>query len=199
DPVRMLVADDGGVGKTIEALLVARELFDRGEIKRLCILCPPSLCEQWQRELSEKFNLEAVVIRSGTVGQLERHKPGTDSIYRYYPIQVASIDFPDLVIVDEAHGSAAASERNQGQHQRHQLVREIARQDDRHLILLTATPHSGIEISFRSLLSLVREDFGEWDTTSLTEPQRIELAQHFVQRTRRDIEQDWEGQHCVPR
>jgi len=213
DPVRMLVADDVGVGKTIEALLVARELLDRGEIKRLCVLCPPSLCEQWQRELSEKFNLEAVVIRSGTVGQLERHKPGTDSIYHYYPVQVASIDFlksdrnrhlflldcPDLVIVDEAHGSAAASESNQGQHQRHQLVREIARQKDKHLILLTATPHSGIELSFRSLLSLVREDFGEWDTTSLTEPRRIELAQHFVQRTRRDIEQDWEGQHCFPK
>ena len=45
----------------------------------------------------------------------------------------------------------------------------------------------------------MREDFGEWDTTSLTEPQRIELAQHFVQRTRRDIEQDWEGQHCFPK
>lgn len=74
DPVRMLIADDVGVGKTIEALLVARELFDRGEIKRICVLCPPCLCEQWQTELAEKFNLEAVIIRSGTVGQLERQK-----------------------------------------------------------------------------------------------------------------------------
>jgi SNF2 family DNA or RNA helicase len=89
----MLVADDVGVGKTIEALLVARELLDRGDIKRLCVLCPPYLCEQWQKELSEKFDVEAVVIRSGTVGQLERRKPGLDSIYRYYPVQVASIDF----------------------------------------------------------------------------------------------------------
>lgn len=68
DPVRLLIADDVGVGKTIEALLIARELFDRGEIKRLCVLCPPYLCEQWQKELSEKFGLEAVIIRSGTVG-----------------------------------------------------------------------------------------------------------------------------------
>jgi SNF2 family DNA or RNA helicase len=69
DPVRMLIADDVGVGKTIEALLIAREMFDRGEIKRLCVLCPPYLCDQWQKELSEKFNLEAVVIRSGTVSR----------------------------------------------------------------------------------------------------------------------------------
>ncbi len=212
DPVRLLIADDVGVGKTIEALLVARELWDRGEIKRFCVLCPPYLCEQWQKELSEKFNLEAVIIRSGTIGQLERQKPGHESIYRHYPIQVASIDFlksdrnkhafllncPDLVIVDEAHGSAVASDRNQSQHQRHELVRAIAAKEDRHLILLTATPHSGVESAFRSLLALLRPELGEWSTTALTEPQRIELARHFVQRTRRDIETDWEGEHCFP-
>lgn len=122
NPVRLLVADDVGIGKTIEALLIAREMLERGEIKRLCILCPPYLCEQWQKELAEKFNLDAVVIRSGTVGQLERKKTGHSSIYKHYPIQVASIDFvkternrhlflldcPDFVIIDEAHGSAVA-------------------------------------------------------------------------------------------
>lgn len=213
DPVRMLIADDVGVGKTIEALLVARELLDRGEIKRLCVLCPPYLCDQWQKELAEKFNLESEIIRSGTVGQLERRKPGNESIYKYYPVQVASIDFlksdrnrhqflihcPDLVIVDEAHGSAVSSDKNQNQHQRHSFVREIANKENQHLILLTATPHSGIETAFRSLLTLLRTDFGQWDTSSLTEPQRIELARHFVQRTRRDIENDWEGEHCFPK
>jgi superfamily II DNA or RNA helicase len=213
DPVRVLIADDVGVGKTIEALLIARELFDRGEIKRICVLCPPCLCEQWQTELAEKFNLEAVIIRSGTVSQLERQKAQSKSIYQHYPVQVASIDFlksdrnrhlflldcPDLVIVDEAHGSAASGAVNERQQQRHQLVREVAKKPDRHLILLTATPHSGVETSFRSLLSLLRDDFGTWDTSSLPEDQRIELARHFVQRTRRDIEQDWEGQHCFPK
>ena len=213
DLVRLLIADDVGVGKTIEALLVARELLDRGEIRRLCVLCPPYLCEQWQKELAEKFNLDAVVIRSGTIGQLERRKAGYDSIYRHYPVQVASIDFlksdrnkhqflldcPDLVIVDEAHGSAVASESNQNQHQRHELLRDIAAQEDRHLILLTATPHSGIESAFRSLLALLRPELGDRPTYELTEPQRAELARHFVQRTRRDIETDWEGDHCFPR
>lgn len=214
DPVRLLIADDVGVGKTIEALLVARELLDRGEIKRLCVLCPPYLCEQWQKELSEKFNLDDVaVIRSGTVSQLERRKPRDQSIYQHFPVQVASIDFvksdrnrhafllhcPDLVIIDEAHGVAVSSDSNQSQHQRHTLVREIAARQDRHLVLLTATPHSGVESAFRSLLALLNPDFGEWSTSSLSEPQRIELARHFVQRTRRDIEADWEGDHCFPR
>ncbi|MFB3902270.1 MAG: helicase-related protein [Acidobacteriota bacterium] len=213
DPVRMLIADDVGVGKTIEALLVVRELLDRGEIKRVCVLCPPYLCDQWQKELAEKFNLEAVVIRSGTISQLERRKAGTDSIYQYYPFQVASIDFlksdrnrhlflldcPELVIVDEAHGSTVATAGNESQHQRHGLVREIAARQDRHLILLTATPHSGIEASFRSLLSLVDPEFETWDTSQLSEAERSRLAQHFVQRTRRDIEVDWEGDHCFPR
>ena len=212
DPVRMLIADDVGVGKTIEALLIARELYERGEIKRLCVLCPPYLCDQWQTELSEKFNLDAVVIRSGTVGQLERRKTGSQSIYKYYPIQVASIDFvksdrnkhlflldrPEFVIVDEAHGSAAATGNNQNQQQRHALVREIAKLENQHLVLLTATPHSGIEAAFQSLLALLQPEFGQWQVAALKEPQRIELARHFVQRTRRDIENDWEGDHCFP-
>jgi superfamily II DNA or RNA helicase len=213
DPIRMLIADDVGVGKTIEALLIARELYDRGEIKRLCVLCPPYLCEQWQKELSEKFNLDAVLIRSGTVNQLERRiPPGAASIYSYYPIQVISIDFvkgdrkrdnflqhcPDFVIVDEAHGAASAVSTNSNQQQRHSLLKELAAIPDRHLVLLTATPHSGISEAFSSLLGLLRPEFARYDASRLSEAQRIELARHFVQRTRKDIEKDWESEHCFP-
>ena len=211
DPVRLLIADDVGVGKTIEALLVARELFDRGEVRRLCVLCPPNLCEQWRSEMVGKFNLEAEVIRSGTIGRLERRTPVSRSVYRHYPVQVASIDFvktdrnrhaflqdcPELVIVDEAHGAASSSETSR--QQRHRLVRDIAARGGQHLILLTATPHSGIEPAFRSLLTLLRPAFGAWDTSALTERQRTELARHYVQRTRRDVERDWEGGRCFPR
>lgn len=70
--VRLLIADDIGVGKTIESALIARELLDRGEARRLAVLCPPYLCDQWQKELAEKFHLEAPVIRSGTVSRPER-------------------------------------------------------------------------------------------------------------------------------
>jgi len=167
DPVRLLIADDVGVGKTIEALLIARELWERGEIKRMAVLCPPYLCDQWQKELSEKFNLEAVVIRSGTVRALERAKPPSHTIYEHYPVQVISIDFiksehnrhtfllhpPELIIVDEAHGAAMA--KNQNQQQRHEFLRQVAKDPNRHLILLTATPHSGVESAFQSLLGLL--------------------------------------------
>lgn len=210
DPVRLFIADDVGIGKTIEALLVARELLDRGEIRRFCVLCPPYLCDQWAKEISEKFNLSPVVIRSGTVGQLERQTPPGTSIYQYFPIQVASIDFvktdrnrhqflqfcPEMVIVDEAHGAAESHTRSQ--QERHALLREIAREERRHLLLLTATPHSGIESAFRSLVALLRPEFSAWNINDLDEQQRIVLARHFVQRTRADILQNWEGQHCFP-
>ncbi|MCS6805471.1 MAG: DEAD/DEAH box helicase [Blastocatellia bacterium] len=204
DPVRLFIADDVGVGKTIEALLIARELLDRGEIRRFCVLCPPYLCEQWASELAQKFNLEPVVIRSGTIAQLERQVPPGKSIYEHFPVQVASIDFmktdrnrhqflqfcPELVIVDEVHGAAEA--QGQSQQERHALLREVAKNEQRHLILLTATPHSGIEGAFRSLLGLLRRDFVEWNIADLAEEQRIELARHFVQRTRADILSTWE-------
>jgi superfamily II DNA or RNA helicase len=210
DPVRLFIADDVGVGKTIEALLIARELLDRGEIRRFCVLCPPYLCEQWAKELAEKFDLEPVVIRSGTVGQLERQAPHGKSLYEHFPVQVASIDFvktdrnrhqflqfcPELVIVDEAHGAAEACGTRQ--QERHALLRDVAKDPKRHLILLTATPHSGLEEAFRSLLGLLKPDFARWNISDLTEAQRSELARHFVQRTRADIEQAWEGTACFP-
>src|SRR5205085_9101561 len=66
DPVRLLIADDVGIGKTIEAALVARELVDRGEVSRMTVLCPPQLAEQWQAELQEKFHLDAELVLAST-------------------------------------------------------------------------------------------------------------------------------------
>ncbi|WP_298816463.1 helicase-related protein [Chloroflexus sp.] len=211
DPVRLLIADDVGVGKTIEALLIARELWDRGEIKRLAVLCPPYLCDQWYAELTEKFNFpEVVIVRSGTVRQLERQTPPQRTIYEHFPVQVISIDWvksdrnrhtfllhtPELVIVDEAHGAAKA--HNQNQQQRHRLVQEVAKDPQRHLLLLTATPHSGVEEAFQSLLGLLDPDFATWDIHDLDERRLQKLSQHFVQRTRRDIERDWTRDSCFP-
>lgn len=202
DPVRLFIADDVGVGKTIEALMVVRELIDCGRIRRFAVLCPPYLCDQWEKELREKFNLDAEVFRSGTISRLERQKPPHQSIYEYYPYQVISIDWvklernkalflqfcPELVVVDEVHGAAEAGENNGGRQQRHQLLLEVAKNSQRHLILLTATPHSGIESAFCSLLGLLNPKFRSWEFGKLDENQRIELARHFVQRTRKDIE-----------
>lgn len=206
-PVRMLIADDVGIGKTVEALLIARELLARGEIQRICVLCPPYLCDQWQRELWQAFRLEAVVIRSGTISRLERDlPPGDHSIFGYYPHIVVSIDYaksdrhrpnflqhcPEFVIVDEAHGAAAHPSR-QEQQQRHELLKALVRDPDRHLLLLTATPHSGIEQAFLSLLGLLREDFARLDLEKLKDPDRAALARHLIQRRRADVTR-WLGE-----
>ncbi|MBC7246316.1 MAG: DEAD/DEAH box helicase [Actinobacteria bacterium] len=208
NPVRLLIADDVGVGKTIEAAVIARELLDRGEIRRVCVLCPPYLCEQWRNELSEKFHLDAVVINSGTVSSLERRlPPGDHSIFGYFPHTVVSIDYAkgerhrqnflancaELVIVDEAHGAARPSSRTAAQQQRHALLCDLASDRDRHLILLTATPHSGVEEGFLSLLALLDGDFERLDLRNLTEKERDRLARHFVQRRRADVV-DWLGE-----
>ena len=92
-PVRLLIADDVGVGKTIEALLVLKELLERREIKRFAIVVLPHLCEQWQAELQDKFGIEAVIIRSNTQARLDREIHGDTSVYEYYPYQIISNDY----------------------------------------------------------------------------------------------------------
>ena len=81
NPLRLIIADDVGVGKTIEALLILKELLERGEIKRFAVIALPHLCEQWQAELKDKFGIEAVVIRSNTQARLDREIPGDTSVY----------------------------------------------------------------------------------------------------------------------
>ena len=209
ETVRLLIADDVGVGKTIEAGMIARELMDRGDIRRLCVLCPPHLCDQWQRELTEKFQLSPVIVRTNTIARLERDvQPQGTSIYSYYPHIVVSIDFakldhrkydflanvPDFVIVDEAHGAARPSgHADNDQQLRYSLVRGLANKPERHLVLVTATPHSGIETSFKSLLGLLTPDFEDLDLQRVGDKERVRLARHFVQRGRGDVRR-WMGQ-----
>ena len=76
----VLLEGDVGVGKTIEAILILRELLERGTIKSFAVLCPPHLCEQWQKELVDKLDIEAVIIRSSTVAGLERKIIGDDTL-----------------------------------------------------------------------------------------------------------------------
>src|SRR4030095_13763489 len=93
DVVRLLIADDVGVGKTIEALLIVRELLERRKIKRFAVVCLPHLCDQWQEEIRSKLDIEAVIIRSNTQARLDRQIQGDASVYDYYPYQIVSIDF----------------------------------------------------------------------------------------------------------
>ena len=166
DPVRMLISDDTGIGKTVEACVIARELLDRGEVSRLAVLCPPHLAEQWQRELTEKFAIDAELVLPSTARRLEAPCRLDESLFDIHPFVVVSTDYiksdrrreeflracPELVIVDEAHTCAAPANQRGTRHQRHSLLKGLAGDPDRHLILVTATPHSGNEEAFRSLL-----------------------------------------------
>jgi len=203
-PVRLLIADDVGIGKTVEAGLVTRELLDRGEIERFAVLCPPQLVEQWQEELRDKFHLDAETVLPSTIARLERACAAGQSLFDRYPYVVVSLDFikaerrrdeflracPELVIVDEAHTCTYSGEGRGAQHQRYYLVSQLAKDPSRHLLLVTATPHSGKEDAFRSLLTFLQPAFATLpdDLSGPTHgAERRQLAAYFVQRRRADI------------
>lgn len=208
--VRLLIADDVGIGKTIEAGLILRELIDRGEVKGFTVLCPPHLCEQWQEELSEKFHLRPVIVSRHTAARLERGLLQSESLFQHYPYTVVSLDYikssrrrdeflsscPDFVVVDEAHTCARGN--SQGRHQRYALLKGLADKATRNLLLLTATPHSGDEHAFQNLLGLLNPEFASithfGDTNN---PLRKQLAKHVVQRRRQDIA-EWQDNTQFP-
>jgi superfamily II DNA or RNA helicase len=211
DPVRLLVADDVGIGKTIESALIARELWDRGEIRRIAVLCPPHLVEQWVGELSTRFHLPAVAVTAGSVTRLERGLPAGRSLFEEYPITVVSLDYiksdrhrhdftracPEFVIVDEAHTCVSAGRMRQ---QRFELLRAIAEDSSRHLVLLTATPHSGDQDAFYSLLALLKPEFAALSTAqgAAKDKLREQLSLHFVQRRRADLA-EWQDNNFFPK
>ena len=206
DPVRLLIADDVGVGKTIEALLIARELIDRGDVGRSAVLCPPHLVDQWTTEMEVRFHVRAAAVTARSARRLERGVPPGESIFSVHPHTVVSLDYvktrerrdsflqacPDFVIVDEAHTCASSG---RGRHQRHELIRGLAGSATRHLVLLTATPHSGDDDAFYRLLGLLAPDFEHLADAMGAERTRLRarLASHFVQRRRPDLAEWREG------
>ena len=199
--VRLLIADDVGIGKTVEAGLVVRELLDRGEIDRFAVLCPPHLVEQWVAELRDKFDIDAVAVTSASAARLERKLQVSQSVFDAHPFTVVSLDYikadrrrerfaatcPPTVIVDEAHSCVGTA---RGRQQRFQLLERIAGDQSRNLLLLTATPHSGLDDAFDRLLGLLKPEFS--GASLETDAGRAALARHFVQRRRIDVAgTDW--------
>lgn len=212
DTVRLVIADDVGVGKTIEAALIARELLDRGEVERTAVLCPPHLVEQWVGELEARFHIRAVAVTAASASRLERDLPPAMSVFSAHAHTVVSLDYiksdrrrenflhhcPEFVIVDEAHACAASTG---GRHQRYELLRGLADNADRHMVLLTATPHSGDDAAFYRLLGLLDRDFARLADADEAERNRLRerLARHFVQRRRPDIDEWQQGTHIFPK
>ena len=211
DPVRLLIADDVGVGKTIEAALIVRELLDRGDVQRFVVLCPPHLVDQWVGELETRFHLRPVAVTAATAARLERNMPAGERVFTMYPQTVVSLDYikseqrrhdflracPELVVVDEAHTCASTG---QARHQRYELLRGLVESRTRHLVMLTATPHSGDEHAFYRLLGLLEPRFVQLvdATGDIRGELRERLSQHFVQRRRQDIP-EWHDGSLFPR
>jgi superfamily II DNA or RNA helicase len=204
DPVRLLIADDVGTGKTASTLLVAAELLATAQARRLAVLCPPHLATQWQTEMRDKLNLDAELVLPATASRLERGLRVGETLFDRHDLTVVSTEFikadrrrgeflrtaPELIIVDEAHTCAFDPAGRSGRHQRHELVTALARDPARHLLLVTATPHSGKEDAFRSLLAFLDPAFAALPENlggDANAAQRRRLAQHFVQRRRADL------------
>ena len=209
DPVRLLISDDVGIGKTIEACLIVRELWDRFEIDRFAVLCPPHLVDQWVGELHTRFNFPAVALTSSSVSSLERTLPVGQSLFDRYPVLVVSLDYiknpvhrenflstaPQCIVVDEVH---TCTSKGTNQQLRYELLKKLASDKSRSLIMLTATPHSGDDEAFHNLLGLLDEKYLLLGQDQNKDKQlREELATQFVQRRRMDIS-EWKDDSIFP-
>jgi len=202
--VRMLIADDVGLGKTIEAGLIITELLARQKASRVLIICPAALREQWKTQLAYFFHLDAEIISSRHRRQLERSLSPGVSPWTHYPLLITSMDYVkqplvlesmlegdwDVVVFDEAHNCAKPHQVSQNatvDMARWNLLRKVAKVKSRHLLLLTATPHNGFTDTFASLLRALDVDAVIGSDAKPTI--RKEIAKKYVcQRRRIDVE-----------
>ena len=180
-PRRFLVADEVGLGKTIEAALILRELAGRGELKRALMIVPAGLVNNWHRELNEVFHLNFEVF--GHTGDVTDRR--TNAFARH-DLLIASIDTLkqanrmkriedapdwDLVVFDEAHHLTAYRNGGKVTKTRNYKLSELLRKKARDLILLSATPHQGDHFRFWMLVKLL-------DPTLFEDPQDMLAKRH---------------------
>jgi len=177
--VNLLIADDVGLGKTIEAGLIVQELILRHRARSVLIFCPPSLCIKWQSEMRDKFGLEFRVVDAESVRLLRRERGVRANIFAHFPRLIVSFDwlkmerpmrvfrdflptdrnaYPrqiDILIVDEVHQCAPAGNGKYAtDSMRTDLLRFVGPHAE-HRLFLSATPHNGYESSFSALLELL--------------------------------------------
>lgn len=167
-PLRFLLADDPGAGKTIMAGLLIKELIVRGDLKRCLIVPPGSLAEQWQDELALKLGLEFEIITRDTIEASRSGNPFAekslviarlDQLSRNDEIQakLEQTDW-DLIVVDEAHKMSAHFFGREVKKTRRYQLGELLGRITRHLLLMTATPHSGKPEDFQLFMGLIDPD-----------------------------------------
>lgn len=164
-PLRFLLADDPGAGKTVMSGLLIRELMLRGDVMRCLIVAPGSLVEQWQEELWDKFGLSFELMSRATVEASLTGNPFTeknllvarlDQLARSDELRakLKASDW-DLVIVDEAHKMSAHRYRDELHRTKRFILGETLRDRTRHFLLLTATPHNGKNEDFLAFMTLI--------------------------------------------
>jgi superfamily II DNA or RNA helicase len=168
EPLRFLLADDPGAGKTIMAGLFIKELIVRGDLKRCLVVCPGSLIEQWQDELWDKFGLHFEIVTRETVENSRSGNPFAeknlvlarlDHLARNDDIvaKLSQTDW-DLVAVDEAHKMSAHYFGGEVKETKRYKLGKVLGSLTRHLLLMTATPHAGKEADFQLFMALLDGD-----------------------------------------
>jgi superfamily II DNA/RNA helicase len=205
--VNLLIADDVGLGKTIEAGMVGLELIIRHRARKILIVCPSSLQIQWRDQMRDKFGLDFRIVDSELMRDLRRKRGIHANPWSHFPRLITSIDFLkrerpmrlfretlpapgepvyprkyDLLIVDEAHNCAPSGVgRYASDSMRTQALRDLAPHFE-HKLFLTATPHNGYRESFSALLELLdNQRFSRG-----TEPDRKQLEAIMVRRLKSD-------------
>lgn len=169
-PLRFLLADDPGAGKTIMAGLLIKELIARGDLQRCLVVCPGSLAEQWQDELYRRFHLPFEIL---TNDKLEAARTGNwflennlviarlDKLSRNEDVQ-AKLAAPDarwdLVVCDEAHKMSATFFSGEVKYTKRYKLGQLLSTLTRHFLLMTATPHNGKEEDFQLFMALLDGD-----------------------------------------
>lgn len=218
--VNLLIADDVGLGKTIEAGLVAQELILRQRVRRILIVCPSSLQVQWREQMRDKFGLDFRSVDSDLMRDLRRRRGIHVNPWTHFPRLITSIDFLkrdrplrlfrevlpaegesiyprrfDLLIVDEAHNVApSGSGRYAIDSQRTAAIRLLEPHFE-HKLFLTATPHNGYPESFTALLELL-------DTQRFARgvaPDRNQLQVVMVRRLKSELPPHWDGRPRFPK
>lgn len=206
--VRLLIADDIGLGKTIESGLVITELMSRGQARRVLVICPASLRDQWKDALERFFHIDAHLFSRKHRRGLERDMPAGMNPWEFHNVFVVSVDYAkmpeiknqilevpwDVVVIDEAHQVAKPHQSGPNQRvrmDRWDLAHALAFSPKiRNLLLLTATPHNGFTDTFASLLRLL--DVGAVSGPDFAPVIHREIARrHVVQRRRQDVDA-WE-------
>ena len=169
DRVRLLIADDVGLGKTLEAGLIASELALRGRGDRILVVTTRSTLAQFQKEFWTRFSIPLARLDSAAIRRMRNKIPAHYNVFDQFDRSIVSIDtlkrdaqiraaiedsYWDLIIIDEAHNSADRSKNSGKTAQRAKLAQLLARKADS-LLLLTATPHDGSQDSFASLIRML--------------------------------------------